>query len=93
MPGTVDMSVNRNHWGAKPYQLAFVTTVLVAWAKAKVDPYSSFSARLDLDIETKLGVCYTSHGTLAVRGNDKAWKRYDILLISSRLILPVCYAV
>jgi hypothetical protein len=30
------MSVNRYHWGAKPYQLAFVTTVLVAWAKAKV---------------------------------------------------------
>jgi hypothetical protein len=46
------MSVNRNHWGAKPYRLAFVTTVLVAWAKAKVDLYSTFSVRLDLDYGT-----------------------------------------
>jgi hypothetical protein len=47
------MSVNRNRWGAKPYQLAFVTTVLVAGAKAKVDPYSSYPVHLDLDNETK----------------------------------------
>lgn len=32
--------------------LAFVTTVLVAWAKTKVGPYSTFSVRLDLDYGT-----------------------------------------
>ena len=47
------MSVNQNHWGAKPYQLAFVTTVLVAWGRAEVNSYSTSSVRLDLDNETK----------------------------------------
>lgn len=47
------MSVNQNHWSAKPYQLAFVTTVLVAWVKVEEGPYSTFSVRLDPDNETK----------------------------------------
>jgi hypothetical protein len=44
------MSVNQNHWGAKPYQFAFVTTVLVALAKARK---KKWDLHLDLDNETK----------------------------------------
>jgi len=100
------MSVNQNHWGAKPYQLAFVTTVLVAWGKAKW-----ISIRLSLLIwiwTKKIGVCYTSHGTLhgsaRKRQGSEAVRHEEDLLISSQpgvgyctqasliTVLPVSYA-
>ena len=67
------MSVNQNHWG----------TVLnhTRWhllLRCLLRGQRRFPLHLDLDNETKrekIGVCYTSHGTLAVRGNDKARKR------------------
>ena|SRR5882757_3043244 len=101
------MSVNRNHWRAKPYQFAFVTTVLVARGKAKVNPLFEFLWTMKQNVK-KIGVCYTSHGTLAVCGNDKARKRVrheEDLLVSSQpavgyclqasliTVLPVCCAV
>src|SRR5229473_5570149 len=82
------MSVNRNHWDAKPYQLSLsrnivtlVTTGLDAWAKGKVDP--SLSSLFDWiwamkRNAKKVGVCYPSHGTLAMGGNDKVRKRRDM---------------
>jgi hypothetical protein len=90
------MSVNRNHWGAKPYQLAFVTTVLVAWGKAEVDPYSTFSVRLDLDNETKRGENRRllhfawNFGSARKRQGSEAVRHDEDLLISSQPDVGYC---
>ena len=92
------MSVNQHHWGAKPYQLAFVTTVLVAWAKAKVDTYSRliFSVRLDLDNETKreehrrLLHFAWNVGSVRKRQGSEAVRHDEDLLISSQPGVGYC---
>jgi len=77
-------------------QLAFVTTVLVAWGKAEVDPYSTFSVRLDLDNETKRGENRRllhfawNFGSARKRQGSEAVRHDEDLLISSQPDVGYC---